>query len=853
MPNRTIHVISHTHWDREWYFSTCDSLVLMDHTITAILKELETNTKVNFCLDGQISIVEEYLSIHPEMKTVMEKLVSEQRLFVGPWYTQTDTQLVSMTSIINNLYHGIFDTKQLFGEYMNVGYLPDTFGFSNQLPMLLNQFNIDSFVFWRGVDYEQQQISPYFIWEGQDGSKVTAVNLPRGYAMAQGLNTGEIFRDNIFKPMIEELEQLTDVEDIMITVGGDQHTIVSDLDHKIKELPGELRISSYPEFVRSIENKVTDHYIGEFREGCLSRVHKSAGSIRSSIKESNYEAEQSLSKGLEPLNMMATKEGFGVSPHLITKAWKMLFEGQAHDGIVGCVSDSVAEDLLNRNKQALEISQAAQNLIKKQFAWGIGLKENEIILFNTEPHKFYGYKLIEIITHEAAVELENVESSILVETKMHKGYENALVETPNGKTYEKEEDYYFHKLLVKVSLPSMGYKVFSYHKAESTAKVLTTKNIENEYFNIEFKDGLLNLKVEGQTIENFISLVDSGNDGDTYDFSPLPDDKEFPLQMRNAIVTQNKELKKMVLDCTTELPYDLTDRFSKKNRISCPCTITIYLLENKQIKLTVDFENKVLSHRLRLKVKSYRGENQTIAATPGGTIVRNVMNGPAEPSWANTHVEYPIDIETNSGFVGFESEEEQLVIFNKGIKEYQAIGDSLYMTLFSTCSELGKPDLLYRPGRASGDTTKKGHIRMMTPLAQELHTHHAEFMITFMEPKVKDCYLMLQQFESNSIYYQLQNINLFYERIDNKIQIIDNEKVVLPKEKTYLEISKELYCYNVYQSLTDQENYLRFMCFEEQAQSKLFDYGVYIGDLAENKIGEDLKPLRIYTVKGDSL
>lgn len=53
-------------------------------------------------------------------------------------------------------------------------------------------------------------------------------------------------------------------------------------------------------------------------------------------------------------------------------------------------------------------------------------------------------------------------------------------------------------------------------------------------------------------------------------------------------------------------------------------------------------------------------------------------------------------------------------IFTRGIKEYQQLDQHIALTLLATTGELGKPDLAYRPGRASGDTTKKGHVLIPT-------------------------------------------------------------------------------------------------------------------------------------------
>lgn len=141
------HFVNHTHWDREWYFTTEDAQVLSDQLFSNVLKELETHPEANFTLDGQTSILDEYVEMHPEDVIRIKKLINRNQLFVGPWYTQTDAMIPDAESIIRNLVIGINDTKQKYGQPMMIGYLPDTFGFNSQLPMLLNQVGINDFIF----------------------------------------------------------------------------------------------------------------------------------------------------------------------------------------------------------------------------------------------------------------------------------------------------------------------------------------------------------------------------------------------------------------------------------------------------------------------------------------------------------------------------------------------------------------------------------------------------------------------------------------------------------------------------------------------------------------------------------
>ena len=848
--NRTIHIVSHTHWDREWYFSTCDSLVLLDPTINDILLELEQNKQVNFCLDGQVSILEDYLKLYPQKLSHIQKLVKEKRLFIGPWYTQSDTQLVGGQSIVGNLYYGIYRSLQLVKDYMKIGYLPDTFGFCNQMPMIMQQFNIDSMIFWRGVDFKKQQIEPYFKWVGQDDSEVSGVVLHNGYGMAKGLNTSDAFVHNKLVPLVEEYKQLTTTQDILIPVGNDQNNIVLNLDQKIAAISDDLIISDYATFIEKIKPQITTTYQGEFREVAYSRIHKTCGGIRIDIKMSNYEAEMALTKELEPLNVMASFENANVSNQLIQEAWKRLYEGQAHDGIVGCVSDSVAQDIVNRNKQALEIAKSAQNYIKHYFSSCIHLKDKELLIFNVETTAFKGYKTVEIFSNYTSVEIKGVLSQSIIETIPYAGNPHALVEKPEGNFYEVEKPYYLHRVLIEVELPSFGYKVFSFEEKDCLAtNQETIYKIQNDQYEISFENNQIYLSNKETKICDFIRLYNRGNDGDTYDFSPLKEDKELTLQFHAAEVVWKENVQIMTLDCSAMLPKTLKDRSEGIYNQECQGKIEIQLRKDTLIYVKVEFDNQVLSHQLRIAFKGFQKSGQTMAATPYGSVIRNVANTPFQAGWEKEYVEYPVDVETNSGFVSFYGDKKQLVVFNKGIKEYQAIEDKIYMTLFSSCGELGKPDLLYRPGRASGDTTKKGHIRIQTPRAQVVGTYTFEFAIAFLENEDELLYEQLGKFESANIFYQNQNLNLFYERIDNKIQLLNKGKS-LPKEQSYLTL-EGIFVFGIYTSLYDDNYKLRIMSFKDiKKQDLCFSEKYKIGNLLEQGDETKLAAYRLYTLRG---
>ena len=54
-----VHIVNHTHWDREWYFTSMDCVVLSDQLFSDVLKELKRQPTASFVLDGQLSILDD--------------------------------------------------------------------------------------------------------------------------------------------------------------------------------------------------------------------------------------------------------------------------------------------------------------------------------------------------------------------------------------------------------------------------------------------------------------------------------------------------------------------------------------------------------------------------------------------------------------------------------------------------------------------------------------------------------------------------------------------------------------------------------------------------------------------------
>ena len=114
---KTLHVISHSHWDREWYMPFEAHRYNLVEFFDRLLDTLDKDPSFrSFHLDGQAIVIEDYLEIRPEMREKIVRYVAEDRLVIGPWYILQDEYLVDGESNVRNMLVG----RSVAAEYGKV-------------------------------------------------------------------------------------------------------------------------------------------------------------------------------------------------------------------------------------------------------------------------------------------------------------------------------------------------------------------------------------------------------------------------------------------------------------------------------------------------------------------------------------------------------------------------------------------------------------------------------------------------------------------------------------------------------------------------------------------------------------
>ncbi|HAV1923731.1 TPA: mannosylglycerate hydrolase [Enterobacter hormaechei subsp. steigerwaltii] len=727
-----VHITPHMHWDREWYFTTEASRILLVNNMEEILTRLEQDTEYKYyVLDGQTAVLEDYFAVKPENRPRVKALVAAGKLIIGPWYTQTDTTLVSGESIVRNLMYGIRDCLA-FGEPMKIGYLPDSFGMSSQLPHIYNGFGITRTMFWRGCSERHGTDKTEFLWQSQDGSEVTAQVLPLGYAIGKYLPEDEAGLRKRLDTYFEVLEKASVTKEILLPNGHDQMP----LQQNIFAVMDKLR-EIYPQrqFVMSRFEEVFDHIDahrdelatlkGEFIDGKYMRVHRTIGSTRMDIKIAHARIENKIVNVLEPLATLAWTLGFEYHHGLLEKMWKEILKNHAHDSIGCCCSDKVHREVMSRFELAEDMADNLTCFYMRKIVDNMPQsEEDKLVMFNLTPWpreevinttirlRASQFRLLDDRGNEIPYCLRSareIDPGLIDRQIVHYGNYDPFME---------------FDIQLNQILPSMGYRTL-YIEPHVAGKLLAAEKssealLENAFWEITLNDdGTLRLldKASGLIYDRALEIEESSDDGDEYDYSPSREEWRLTSAQGEHEVEVIHEAwqSRAVIRHRMAVPADLAERSARQQTGTLEAELTVTLSHNsRRIDVEARLGNHADDHRVRVLIPTPFTADTVLADTQFGSLTRPVQDE-AMANWQEEGwKEAPLPVWNLLNYAVLQERRNGMALFTEGLREFEVTGErqkTFALTLLRGVGVLGKEDLLLRPGRPSG-------IKMPVPDSQ---------------------------------------------------------------------------------------------------------------------------------------
>ncbi len=769
---KTLHIIPHTHWDREWYFTCEESQVLLYQHMKDLLAFMEGCPDYpHYVLDGQTSLLEDYLEAAPEDRERITALISQGRLSVGPWYTQTDEMAVGGESISRNLYWGYRDCRRLSQSAksaesaesiegspdgpcyrMPVGYLPDSFGQCAQMPMILRQADVPYSVFWRGIS-SRHGVRSEFIWESSDHSRVTVQQLPLCYALGRFLPADASLKKRMDMTLsLLEKSASPGCTDFVLPNGFDQMPVQKNIEEVLSLLRSwypdwNFVLDSYENVCRLQEGRTGLPVIqGEFLDGATARVHRSIYSTRMDLKVQNTRLEESITHGAEPLGAMAWQLGFGYPAGLYEKLWKELLKNHAHDSMGACCSDEVHRIIASRYEEvrlrSAMLAKYAMRFIAdhQELPPAVSqLSGERLLLFNTLPANRETTVITQVTTRHSSFALRDKDGMPVPYQLLGQEPVDASVVFREFKRRDADGNlapFTRHTIAVKRSFPAFGYEtLYLDFAADSKSPVPDTRSespedagfaveepcIEDPFYRVRLrKDGCLDIldKGTGRLYPGLASWEDGINAGDEYDYSPPEQDR---LLTEVHLLSCHAKPGPLV----SQLHYQL----SMPLRQGCaPLSIgcTVRLQGDGLIRFETEISNQADNHRLRLLFPTGISADCSHASQAFGEIVRPVRD-PALDIWEKEKwEERPDGIYPMIDYVYLRDSEVSFGLITRGGREYEIVGeshDTIAFTVLSSIGMCGNDNLIRRPGRLSG-------IALPTPDSQMHGKYRQEFALS---------------------------------------------------------------------------------------------------------------------------
>jgi len=704
---KTLHIIPHSHWDREWYLPFEKHRTRLIDLLDNLIEVMEANDDYTyFHLDGQFAVIEDYLEVRPSMKDRLFALIRAGRIKVGPWYVLQDEYLTCGESNVRNMLYGIRLCKEIGAEPVKCGYFPDAFGNISQAPQIVRGFGIDNAVFGRGVNdvgadneiLKQNGMSnSEMIWRGPDGSEVLGVMFCNWYHNAMQLPSDPKLLKKRLARIVKNTEQFATTDHLLGMNGCDHQPLQKDL-HEVIKLANKIqrkvtvKQSNIEDYVDEIRKNAKDLKVfeGEINSQLTSGWGNliCTASAHVDIKQDNHEAEHLLTGIAEPLSVLLKENGGKYKSDLFLYAWRTLMQNHPHDSICSCSCDEVYDEMKVRFMKARTCTEELRDYAIDKLAKAISTEntdgEKAIVVFSLSPNKSTA-----IATANVDFDREEKVKSIAIFDQNGNEVSAKITYRPKTFTYTLPEDRFRQPKYVdrfEVEFPvaseGIGYVTYSV-KVQTAAKCETplyeNNTLENEFLRVSFKaNGSFDLfdKRTGETYADCNLFEDSADKGDLYNY-------EQPK--RNVAIVSDKHAAKIALHETTPFSatYKVTLTLTKGVALTSYVTLTRGVAR-VDIKTTVDNHKK--NHRVRALFPT-GFDTETVYAEGQFDIVKRDIK-PAF-TWKN-----PCNAQRMQTFVTLsdDSKDRALLLATRGVVEYEVLRDgknTLALTLLRAIGEVG--------------------------------------------------------------------------------------------------------------------------------------------------------------------
>ncbi len=716
------YLISHTHWDREWYQTFQDYRARLVVLLDELIGFMEKNPAFKYYhLDGQTIMLEDYLEVRPENRQRLQRLIKQGRLIPGPWYVMPDEFLVSGEALLRNLQLGFSISRAWGVEPMKVAYIVDIFGHNSQMPQICQGFGMESVVAFRGVSGLEP--SAEFTWEGADGSSVAFYRLPDEtaysnffYKVRKPQLTGAPFDlDRGCADLVKliESERARSNTGVLLLMDGVDHAEI------MPELPALLdRVRKAMPQARIVHGRLEDFHRDSAKNrrrlprhgGELRMPRMTPGfndlltnvlSSRIHLKQRNTAIQALLERQSEPWAVCAESAGHREIGQYFDIAWRHLIQNQPHDSICGCSIDQVHKEMIYRFDQSEQIgARIATEAVAAIHAAVKPPQDGEYLVsvFNPSPFPRQGVVMdVEFpgacpeafaLTLRDGAPVPYQRISARQRMRIVRPYRDIP-----GPSFR-----HVQSVFADITVPALGYTTLVYKPAGGgrqsvgaapapTGMQVSPTVLENGLIRLSFEsDGTVTLTdlATGETYPGLNVFEDGGDTGDGWKYIPPANDR-IVTGLSDVSVTATatgplvaSAVVSGILTVPAGLTPDQRGRSSETARLRVCSTFTIRR-GSRRVDVRTEIENTARDHVLKALFPARAASWESFADSMFDVVRRDIRRPSDivfEEPWQENR---PLE-----SFVGIGDSRRGLVVFAKGLQEGGVRDDesrSVFLTL----------------------------------------------------------------------------------------------------------------------------------------------------------------------------
>ena len=523
----------------------------------------------------------------------------------------------------------------------------------------------------------------------------------------------------------------------------------------------EFRISSLAEYLATAPREGLQVHEGELRSGYRANVLMGVASNRVDVKRAASRTERALERRAEPLTALFVPPDAWPRA-LLELAWREVIRNAAHDSICACSVDEVVDAVLHRFDEARAVADGVATRALRSL--GASMRTGGYVLANcaSRPRSgvvevlhageldervqvvgasasLPGELVLDVATARTMLSLIQgprinddawIEEATLAEgdgelvltvrlgaierpgvrlDEIRASLLSKLAASPDVSVRIRLEQPPIHRVLARTAMvPGFGWSRFAPQAASAPTSV------DDAGPAVRITNGLVTVEVDPVTgtfsldgHPGFGRLVDGGDLGDSYNYSPPANDAvvDTPTAVAVEVTERGPVRGAVVVTATYELP-DHVDVTHQRRDGACEVVVTTelqVLADERCVRVRTTFVNPARDHRLRVHLP-------TVAAAPGstaecafGTVTRG-LTAEGRPD------EFGLPTFPSRRFV----QAGRLTVVHAGLHEYEVTaidedgGHELAVTLLRSTGMLSRLGMALRPLPAGPMTPVEG-------------------------------------------------------------------------------------------------------------------------------------------------